>query len=51
MSLVHLFSGLGHSMKTTFPLIDDLHLQKGKCVMKEHDFQSTSSFSGTVSSG
>lgn len=31
-----------------FLLVDDLPLQKGKCVTNEHDFQSTSQLSGTV---
>lgn len=34
-----------------FLLVDDLPLQKGKCVTNEHDFQSTSQLSGTVSFG
>lgn len=36
-----------------FLLIDDLHMQKGKCAMNEHEFQfqPTSQFSGTVSLG
>lgn len=32
-------------------LLIDLHLQKGKCAMNEHEFQPTSQFSGTVSFG
>lgn len=37
-------TGMWHK-DNCFLLIDDLHLQKGKCEMNEHEFQSTSQFS------